>query len=239
MAAEAAPADPRGAVVEAGRILAANGHADLVWGHVSLRDADGRGLWLKRPGRGFDELAEDDIQLIDLDGNVVEGRGPAHLERFIHTEVMRARPDVSCVVHTHPEAATTLASTGLPLQPVAHEATLFVPPDIARFVETGDLIRTPELGAAVAAALGDRNALLLVNHGVVVAGPSIPEAVFAAVLLEKACRMQLLALSAAGRRALHVSDDAEALAKRARCYSAEQLHHGWSYLRRREERTDH
>ncbi|MCR1782709.1 class II aldolase/adducin family protein [Nocardioides carbamazepini] len=235
MAPEAAPPDPRRAVVEAGQVLADHGHADLVWGHVSLRDEDGRGLWLKRPGLGFDEVLEDDVQLLDLDGDVVEGDGPPHLERFIHTEVLRARPDVACVVHTHPEAATTLASTGLPLRPVAHEATLFVPPDIARFVETGDLIRTPELGAAVAEALGERNALLLVNHGVVVVGSSVPEAVFAAVLLEKACRMQLMALSAAGGD-LRVSDDTEALAKRARCYSSVQMHHGWDYLRRRNDR---
>ncbi|MFC3961518.1 class II aldolase/adducin family protein [Nocardia jiangsuensis] len=224
--------DQRAAVVEAGKVLAANGHSDLVWGHLSLRDADGRGFWLKRPGLGFEELRTSDIQLLGFDGEVVLGEGAPHLERFIHSEVLRARPDVQCVIHTHPEAATAFAATGLPLLPVGHEATMFVPPDIARFTETGDLIRTPGLGRSVAAALGERNALLLVNHGVVVAGPSIGDAVFAAVLLEKACRMQLTAAAAAGAEPLRVSGEAEARTKRARVYAPGQVRAGWNFLQR-------
>ncbi|WP_425297358.1 class II aldolase/adducin family protein [Nocardia abscessus] len=83
------------------------------------------------------------------------------------------------------------------------------------FTETGDLIRTPAMGRAVARALGERNAVLLVNPGVVVTGTSIPEAVFAAVVLEKACRMQLAA-AAASSATLRVSSDEEAIAKRGR-----------------------
>ncbi|WP_216915646.1 class II aldolase/adducin family protein [Nocardia noduli] len=219
-------------VVEAGRVLAANGHADLVWGHVSLRDERQRGFWIKRPGLGFEELHDTDIQLVDFDGKVLVGAGDPHLERFIHSEILRVRPDVRCVIHTHPESAVAFAATGLPMQPIAHEATMFVPPDIARFTETGDLIRTPAMGRAVARALGERNAVLLVNHGVVVAGTSIPEAVFAAVVLEKACRMQLAA-AAASSATLRVSSDEEAIAKRGRVYAAHQVRAGWNYLQRR------
>ena len=60
---------------------------------------------------------------------------------------MRARADVHAVVHTHAPWAVAFASTGQPLRPISHEATLFVPPDVARFTKTGDLITTPELGA--------------------------------------------------------------------------------------------
>ncbi|WP_166352461.1 class II aldolase/adducin family protein [Phytoactinopolyspora limicola] len=212
------------------RVLAANGHSDLVWGHLSVRDPDGRGVWLKRAGLGFDEVRADDVHLISWDGDVVEGPEPVHLEHHIHTEVLRARPDVAAVVHSHPESAVALAATGLELEPLGHEGTFFTPPDVPRFTETGDLIRTPELGRSVAAALGDRNALLLVNHGVVVAESSVERAVFGAVILEKACRMQLLAAMAAGAEPLRASAPDEAIAKRARCYSTRQVSLGWDYL---------
>ncbi len=88
------------------------------------------------------------------------------------------------------------------------------------------------MGRAVARALGERNAVLLVNHGVVVTGTSIPEAVFAAVVLEKACRMQLAA-AAASSATLRVSSDEEAIVKRGRVYAAHQVLAGWNYLQRR------
>lgn len=211
------------------RVLAANGHSDLVWGHLSARDPDGRGVWLKRAGLGFDEVRAADVHLISWDGELLDGPDPVHVEHHIHTEVLRARPDVAAVVHSHPEAAVTLAATGLELEPLGHEGTYFTPPDVARFSETGDLIRTPELGRSVATALGARNALLLVNHGIVVAEASVQRAVFGAVILEKACRMQLAA-AAAGAGGPSASSPAEATAKRERCYSDRQVGLGWDYL---------
>ncbi len=216
----------------AGRVLAGHGHSDLVWGHVALRDPAGQGIWIKRSGIGFEEVQPEDVQLVGWDGSLLDGHGSVHLEHHIHTEVMRARPDVTCSLHTHPEAAVVFASLGVPLVAIAHEATLFAPPDVARFTATGDLIRDAELGRAVATSLGARNALLLVNHGIVVVGSSCDEAVLAAVLLEKACRMQLAAMSAAPGARLLVSSEDEALAKRDRCYSPTQMEHGAGYLRR-------
>src|SRR4051794_41771599 len=87
---------------------------------------------------------------------------------------MAARPDVGSVVHTHAADTVALAATGHPLRPISHEATLFVPPALARFTRTGDLILTADLGRDVAAALADRNALMPGNHGTVTAGPPPP-----------------------------------------------------------------
>ena len=95
----------------------------------------------------------------------------------------------------------------------------------------GDLILTRALGHKVAAALGDRNALFLVNHGIVTVGPDVPTAVLSAVLLERACRMQLVASSAG--ELVHWSSDDEALAKRDHCYPPELLGQAWAYLVRR------
>lgn len=213
------------------RVLGAAEQSDLVWGHLSARDPHGRGVWMKASTWGFEEVTADRVLLVDVDGAVLAGDGRRHAEYPIHTEVMAARPDVGAVVHTHARAAVTLGATGRPLLPVSHEATLFVPPDIARFSRTGDLILTSELGRHLSEALGDRNALLLRNHGVVVAAPDVPTAVVTAVLLDRACQLQLAVEAAGG--AAQWSDDGEALAKREHCYPETLLRQAWDYLVRR------
>jgi ribulose-5-phosphate 4-epimerase/fuculose-1-phosphate aldolase len=213
------------------RVLAAEDQGDLVWGHVSARDPAGRGAWMKAATLGFDEVGEEQVILVDAAGDVLEGEGRRHAEYPLHTETMAARLDVGSVVHTHSPAAVALGATGHPLRPISHEATLFVPPSPARFTRTGDLILTPELGQEVAAALGDRNALMLVNHGILCVGPDVPTAVMTAVLLDRACRIQLTAMSAGGWATW--SDDAEARSKREHCYPPELLRQAWDYLVRR------
>jgi L-ribulose-5-phosphate 4-epimerase len=213
------------------RILGTEDQGDLIWGHVSARDTDGRGVWMKASTFGFEEIDVDRVILVDNEGTVVEGDGRRHIEWPIHTEVTAARGDVGAVVHTHAPHAVALAATGQALLPISHEGTLFVPPDVARFTATGDLITTRELGREVAEALGERNALMLVNHGIVTVGLDVPTAVLTAILLDRACRVQLLA-AAAGPISLW-SDDDEALAKREHCYSPELLHQAWDYLVRR------
>ena len=172
--------------------------------------------------------------LVSWDGEVLEGEGRCHVEYPIHTEVMRARDDVGSVIHTHSPAAVALGALGVPLRAISHEANLFVPPDLARFTETGDLVLTADLGRRVAAALGDRNACLLVNHGIVVAAADVPTAAVTAYLLDRACRMQLTAMSAGGWASW--SSQEESLAKREHCYPDPLLHGAWDYLVRRLDR---
>jgi ribulose-5-phosphate 4-epimerase/fuculose-1-phosphate aldolase len=224
--------DPLRALVSLGcRVLGAAEQGDLIWGHLSARDPEGRGVWMKASGLGFEEVTPDDVLLVSWDGEVLDGAGRRHVEHPIHTAVMRAREDVGSVVHTHSPAAVALGALGVPLRAISHEATLFVPPDVARFTQTGDLITTPELGRDVAAALGDRNACLLVNHGVVVAAPDVQTATVTAYLLDRACRMQLTAMAAGGWATW--SSPEESRVKREHCYSAPMLHGAWDYLVRR------
>ncbi len=209
-------------------VLGASGHGDLIWGHVSARDPGGRGTWMKAASLGFEEVGADDVLLVTRDGAVAHGYGRRHAEYPIHTEIVAARPDVHAVVHTHATHAVAFGSLGVPVLPLSHEGTLFVPPDIARFTRTADLILTPDLGMEVARTIGDRNALLLVNHGIVTVGPDVPTAVLTAVFLERACRTQLLAMAAGDP--IRWSDDDEAAAKRDHCYSPAQLEQAWAYL---------
>ena len=213
------------------RILGREDQGDFVWGHVSARDPQGRGVWMKASTLGFEEIGPANVILVGWDGEVLEGEGRRHAEFPIHTELMRAREDVTSVVHTHAPWAVAFASTEQPLRPLSHEGTLFVPPDVARFTKTGDLILTRELGASLAAAVGGRNAAFMVHHGIVTCGPDVVTAVMCAVLLERACRTNVRAIAGGGPRTW--SSDEEALAKREHCYPPELLLQAWHYLARR------
>jgi L-fuculose-phosphate aldolase len=224
-----AEADLKRRLVEASRILAMEGQGDLVWGHASVRRPGQDTFWIKPTGLGLDEVRVEDLLLCDLDGRVVKGTKPRHIEVYIHSEVMRVRPDVCSVVHTHAMAPTVFAATGVALEPVTHEAAVFAPPDIPRFDETTDLINTPERGKAMARALGGSDALLLVSHGIVTSGTTIERAAINALLLDRAARAQLMLGNTPVRIA---SKEADTLAKRELLLSDAHQALRWGYLKR-------
>src|ERR1700749_4078591 len=135
------------------RALAAAGQSDMVWGHASVRDPEGRGVWMKCSGWGFEEVDEQKIVLVSPEGKVLHGSGRRHLEYPIHTEIMAARGDVGAVVHSHSDAANAFSALDVPILPLNHAGSLFSYPDVARFTLTGGLISTSELGQALAEAL--------------------------------------------------------------------------------------
>ena len=216
--------------VDGCRALAAAGQSDMVWGHPSVRDPEGRGVWMKCSGFGFEEIDASRIVLVSPSGEVLAGDGPRHIEYPIHTEIMAARPDVGAVVHTHSSAACAFAALDEPLRPLDHAGSLFSYPDIPRFTLTGGLIKNPSLGAALASALGSAVACLMPQHGIVAVGPDLPTAVMTAVLLNRACRTQLTAMAAGPLRTWGGEEDT--VAKRADVWSDVQLHVGWEYLLR-------
>jgi ribulose-5-phosphate 4-epimerase/fuculose-1-phosphate aldolase len=228
------PPDAAGAAtlaVLACRALAAAGQSDMVWGHPSVRDPEGRGVWMKSSGWGLEEVGAEQVILVSPEGEVLDGTGPRHIEYLIHTEVMAARPDVGSVVHTHSPAANQFAALDVPLRPLDHAGSLFCYPEIPRFTLTGGLIKTRELGAALAGALGDARACLMPQHGIVAVGRDTPTAVMTAVLLDRACRTQLAAMSAGPLRRWGAEQDT--VAKRADVWSGAQIRAGWDYLLRR------
>jgi len=228
------PAGAAGAVllaVRASRALAAAGQADMVWGHASVRDPDGRGAWMKSAGWGLEEVDPGKVVLVGPDGSVLEGAGPRHIEYPIHTEIMAARPEVGSVVHTHSPAACAFAALDVPLRPLDHAGSLFCYPDIPSFTLTGGLIKTASLGAALADALGGARACLMPQHGIVAVGPDAPAAVMTAVLLDRACRTQLTAMAAGPLR--RWGGEQDTVAKSADVWSGRQLQAGWEYLLRR------
>ncbi|WP_043453916.1 class II aldolase/adducin family protein [Streptomyces fulvoviolaceus] len=216
--------------VAASRALAAAGLSDMVWGHASLRDSDGCGVWMKAAGWGFEEIDADRVVLVDRGGNVAHGQGKRHIEYPIHTEIMELRPDVGCVVHTHAPALAAFASLDAPLRAISHDATPFTDPQLPRFTDTGALIATQELGQALARTLGDANGCLMPQHGAVTVGPDAATAVMYAVLLERACRTQLMAAAAGGPHVWSSPEETEF--KRNQVWNPAQRDAGWHYLRR-------
>lgn len=226
----ATPAEAITLAVDGCRALTAAGQSDMVWGHPSVRDPDGRGVWMKCSGWGFEEVDANRIVLVSPSGDVLAGDGPRHIEYPIHTEIMAARTDVGAVVHTHSAAANAFAALDEPLRPLDHAGSLFCYPEIPRFTITGGLIKTAALGKALAEALGDAVACLLPQHGLVAVGPDMPAAIMTAVLLDKACRTQLTAMAAGPLQ--RWGDEEDTVAKRADVWSDKQLRAGWEYLLR-------
>lgn len=173
-------------------ILGQEGQGDLTLGHISVRIPGEEKMLMKPWGLGFEEVRPVDLLVFDLEGNMLEGPHPPHGERFIHTEILKARKDVNSVIHTHPVHVTVLGTTGEELLPIMHDGVLFIY-GVPVYDRTPELIVTKEEAIPVAEKLGYKRALIIKNHGVVVVGKSIEEAVITAIFLEKAAKAQLIA----------------------------------------------
>lgn len=179
-------------LIVAGRVLVEEGQDDFTRGHISVRVPDDPGHFFMKPHSvGLDEITPDNILTIDLEGNVVAGTARRHSEVYIHSEIYRVRADVSCVLHTHPTYAVALSATGQRLKCLSQPSALFHE-SLGVYDDTINLIRTPQMGAAVAKALGSNRAALLKNHGIVVAGGTIEEVVVSALMLENAAQIQMI-----------------------------------------------
>ncbi|MBV9234732.1 MAG: class II aldolase/adducin family protein [Xanthobacteraceae bacterium] len=189
--------DAKKKLILAGQVLVDEGQDDFTRGHISLRLPDDSGHFFMKPHSvGLDEITLANILTIDLAGNVVAGTARRHSEVYIHSEVYKARPDVHCVLHTHPPYAIALSASGSPLKCFSQPSALFYN-SLGTYDDTINLIRTSEMGIRVAQALGGGRGVLLKNHGIVVAGPSIEEVVISALMLENAAQIQMI-VEAAG-----------------------------------------
>lgn len=183
-------------LIDAGIALEAQGLGDFTRGHVSMRTPGDPALFIMKPHSfGFDEMTMSNIVTCTLDGEKISGDGPRHSEVFIHSEIYRARADVMSVIHAHPTHAVALSSTGRRLRALSQGGAVFAD-GIGVYADTIDLIRSQEMGAGVARALGPYKAAFLKNHGVAVVGRTIEEAVILTMMLENACQIQLLAEAA-------------------------------------------
>ena len=185
-------------IIDAGLILEAEGQGDLTRGHVSVRVPGDPSLFFMKPhSHGFDEITMENIVICNLEGEKVGGGGRRHSEVFIHSEIFKARPDVNSVIHSHPTYAVALSATGKSMLPISQPSVAFSD-GLPYYNDTINLIRTKEMGAGVARALGSCKAVLMRNHGVALVGATVEESTILAIMLDNACKIQLLAEAAGG-----------------------------------------
>jgi ribulose-5-phosphate 4-epimerase/fuculose-1-phosphate aldolase len=188
-------------LVLANHILADRGVLDA-FGHVSARLPGGTDQFILARSMAPALVTADDILAFDLNGDEVTGDSrPGYLERFIHSELYRARPDAMAVVHSHsPSVVPFSVVPSVPLRPVSHMAGFLggASPVYEIRDHSGEgsnlLIINGHLGASLARTLGQRTAILMRGHGSAVVGATLREAVFHAVYLEVNARLQIEAL---------------------------------------------
>lgn len=183
-------------MIWAGKVLVGEGQDDFTRGHISVRLPDNPLLFfMKCHSVGLDEITRENILTIDLDGKVVAGTSRRHSEVFIHSEIFKVRPDVHCVLHTHPPYSIALSGSGRPMKALSQPGALFYDA-VGLYTDTINLIRTPGMGAGVAKALGPHSVVLLKNHGVVTASGSVEEVIIRNIMLENAAQIQMIAEAA-------------------------------------------
>jgi len=200
-----APADPRAKaiadVVTANHILADQGVVDG-FGHVSVRDPTDPNKFLMARSMAPELVTAADVLVHDLDGNTpAPASVKLYLERFIHGEIYRARPDVNAIVHCHAPSLIPFGVTGVALHPLYHMSAFLgagVPVFDIRKATGGPtdlLVRTPDLGRALAKVLGPHPVALMRGHGAVVVGHDVQQAVFRSVYTELNAQLQTQAIA--------------------------------------------
>jgi HCOMODA/2-hydroxy-3-carboxy-muconic semialdehyde decarboxylase len=190
-------------IVTGSRILADFGVLDG-FGHVSARHPTNPNHFLMARSLAPALVTADDIMEFDLDGNAVDARGRAvFLERFIHSEIYKARPDVMAVVHTHSPGVVPFTVSQVPLRAVYHNAAFLAAGapvwDIRKdFGETDMLVRNAAIGKTLAQTLGDSPVVLMRGHGDVTVGPALKVAVFRAYYTDVNARLQAQAVALGG-----------------------------------------
>jgi ribulose-5-phosphate 4-epimerase/fuculose-1-phosphate aldolase len=187
-------------LVAANRILSDQGVVDG-FGHVSARHEEDATRFLLARSMAPGLVTADDIMEFDLDGNAFEPRAHTlYVERFIHSEIYRAHPEVKAIVHSHSPSIIPFGTTSVPLRPIYHMSS-FLGAGVPIFeireaggLATDMLIRDPELGAALARRLGKSAVVLMRGHGDVVVGESIKQVVFRAIYTEINAKLQAEAL---------------------------------------------
>jgi ribulose-5-phosphate 4-epimerase/fuculose-1-phosphate aldolase len=187
-------------LVVASRILAQHGILDA-WGHVSIRHPLNPERYLLSRARAAGLVSVEDIMEFDLDSNPIDQRGRhMFLERFIHGEAYRARPDVNAVVHSHSPTMIPFSVTGQPLKAISHIASFLVREvpvwEIREVGTTQGLLVTNNMQASsLAKTLGEGPVALMRGHGNIVVAPDIKRAVHRALYTEVNAQQLTTALS--------------------------------------------
>jgi HCOMODA/2-hydroxy-3-carboxy-muconic semialdehyde decarboxylase len=206
-------------LVAANRILADQGVLDG-YGHVSLRHPKAPDRYFLSRSLAPALITAADLIEFDLESRPVDQRGrKMYLERFIHGEIYKARPDVNAIVHSHSPTVIPFGVSSVKLQPICHMSA-FLGGGVPNFEireaagMTDLLIRSAKLGAALAHSLGKHDVCLMRGHGNVCVGPDIMTAVYRAIYTEVNARLQAQAIALGGSITYLAPEESELIAGR-------------------------
>lgn len=201
-------------LVTANRILAMEGILDGL-GHVSVRKPGDASRFLLARSIAPELVTADDILEYNANGEPIDAKGrDSYRERFIHSEIYRARPDVQAIVHCHTPSLIPFAASDVPMRAMYHMAAFVaegVPVfDIRKAAGVTDLlVKDASLGRSLAQTLGTRSALLMRGHGAVIVASSIPNVVGRSIYLDVNARAQLQAIQLGGTLTYVEADEAK------------------------------
>ncbi|QGZ61125.1 aldolase [Paraburkholderia acidisoli] len=177
------------------RILFDGGHDSGLAGQITCRTEDRDTFYTQPFGRGFDEITHGNLLRVDHDLKLLDGKGMPNPANRFHTWVYRARPEVNCIIHTHPLHVSALSMLEVPLV-VSHMDMTPLYDDCAFLEKWPGIPVGNEEGEIISTALGDKRAILLAHHGMLVTGKTVEEACLLALLMERAAQLQLTAMQA-------------------------------------------
>jgi ribulose-5-phosphate 4-epimerase/fuculose-1-phosphate aldolase len=170
------------------RHLADLGFAENMAGHITWQPDGQSDMFVNPWGLWWQELTASDICVVDENARVVRGRWDVTPAIHIHTELHRLRPDARVVIHNHPYYVSVLAALGVLPELVHQTGSLFL--DDMYLVENYDgEIDTPWRAVELAEQIGPANLTMLTNHGVIVTGANMAEAVYRAASIERVCKL--------------------------------------------------
>lgn len=177
------------------RILFDGGHDSGLAGQITARAPEPETFYTQPFGHGFDEITASNLLLVNQDLKTIDGKGMPNPANRFHTWIYRARPDVNCIIHTHPRFVSSLSMLEAPLV-VSHMDLCPLYEDCAFLEKWPGVPVGNEEGEIISAALGEKRAILLSHHGMLVTGKTVEEACVLALLMERAAQMQLTAMAA-------------------------------------------
>ena len=179
------------------RLFGRFGFDEGVAGHITARDPELLDhFWVNPFGMSFRQIRVSDLLLVNHEGEVVEGDWPVNTAAFaIHSRLHQARPDVVAAAHSHSVYGKAFSSLGVELDPLTQDSCAFFE-DHSLFDDFTGVVLDVAEGDRIAAALGDRKAVILRNHGLLTVGQSVESAAWWFITMERTCQAQLAAMSA-------------------------------------------
>ena len=176
------------------RILFDKGHDSGLAGQITCRSEEPNTFLTQRFGLGFDEISAENLIVVDQDLKPVGDEGMPNPANRFHTWIYKEHPDVNCIIHTHPTYIAALSMVGVPLA-ISHMDTSGLYDDCSFVADWPGVPVGNEEGQLISNALGDKRAVFLAHHGQLVTGRTIEEACNLAILIERAAKLQVLAMS--------------------------------------------